>query len=744
MPSATAPNLDANRVTATAAVSPVQPADEGTAAALALLRERLPPIQPPVTQPFKRRPPPSSLAASLAPKKAAGEGGKGSSSSAKSWSDYDKDLIRMDLKSQAQPRAALEALEQHNWTRLLLDHLHALTALEENVLYREAGGRENLQREEDRNFMLLFVEFEARLQRIRGRELVGIQLKKHLLAIEQQDVRNAIEAEELAGFRQVLHKEVIYRPASVAEDGTPLAPSRGGRSHASTTRSQRSGHSSVGRSPQRSSLEVRKPVPPLTRPVNSARTEDRFVTNGRTMWGTQKEIRHLQSLADAAAASLPPTEQLQRESIEGSELEGRLCLERMLFEESFVAVRREALRLVQDAEEQKLLQSAHEQIATGAVDIVMDRVISHTAGCLPDESYAVKEASRSVERSNDSNLLNKPSTSKRQTSVDTTTCTPTDEELKKPSPQQPALRSRSNSLTRLTTAPTERLESQRFISACVEAVEAETACREERSVHTNGAAHGALLTPMEIITIVDEVHQKLFPCVTEDEWKTSGIGALREAAAVGGTTVVAEAASNTTAAAEVPPSTTAADAVTDPTPPKDTERPSSGKQRSPPPSPPRPLLFPGLDLLCDVMLDCDSIDAFTPWKMFLSAVMEVEINDATAAASAATSGGHDPAPFVRRLYEGHRNAMLSRDYLENVLWRVSHMHHGVVNALELIPTRWTSYTNPKELEEEEKSEVVWAEVIAREKLILDQINEFCNVLHYSHVRKQIVNSTGQY
>ncbi|CUG88822.1 Hypothetical protein, putative, partial [Bodo saltans] len=508
-----------------AAVASPAVLDDGAAAALAVLRERLPPIQPPTTQPFKRRPAPSSLASSFGTKKTS-ELKAVHTLASKTVTDFDKDLIKLDLKTQSQARAALDALEQHHWTKLLLDHLHALTALEENVLYREAGGRENLIREEDRLFMMLFVEFEARMQRIRGREIVGIQLKKHLLAIEQEDVRKAIATEEGLAFGQVLHKEIIYRPSQAAEDNIipprSLVVSSSPRTHQSTNR-----HSSVGRSPNRSSGEVRKPAPPPARPINSARTEDRFVTNGRTMWGTQKEIRQLQSIADAAAANLPPTEQHQREQVEGSELGSRLSIERMFFEESHLAVKREAQRIIQTAEDQKEQQTAHERVAVHAVDIVMDRIIAETAGHLPEDSYKEKEREEvavvtsaspvhqqaSQVNGHDDGLLAKPVSAKRQGSVDVVTCTPTDEELQKPSPQQPALRSRSNSLTRLTATPVEKIEQKRLIDASVEAVEKE----------------GTLLTPMEIITIVDEVHQKLYPCHTEEEWKTSGISTLRVA-----------------------------------------------------------------------------------------------------------------------------------------------------------------------------------------------------------------------
>ncbi|CUG88802.1 Hypothetical protein, putative [Bodo saltans] len=369
----------------------------------------------------------------------------------------------------------------------------------------------------------------------------------------------------------------------------------------------------------------------------------------------------------------------------------------------------------------------------------MDRIIAETAGHLPEDSYKEKEREDEVAvvtsaspvhqqasqvNGHDNGLLAKPVSAKRQGSVDVVTCTPTDEELQKPSPQQPALRSRSNSLTRLTSTPVEKIEQKRLIDASVEAVEKE----------------GTLLTPMEIITIVDEVHQKMYPCHTEEEWKTSGISTLR----------VASHHYDTAAPEDAEEPHPGASPRIDDEPEKpqevvDLRSSEAAKPRRPvsagpaPPSPPRPLLFPGLDLLCDVMLDNDSIDAFTPWKMFLSAVMEVEINDASSPSSSA-AGSHDPAPFVRRLYEGHRNAMLSRDYLDNVLWRVNRMHHGVVNALELIPTRWKSYSNSKELEDEEISEVIFAEVIAREKLIQDQISEFCNVLHYSHVRRGSVNT----
>lgn len=692
---------------------------DGTAVALAELRERLPPIQPPATVPFKRRPVPLSFSH-------VHSGGKPKQPPPV---DFDKELIRIDSKQHAQQRAATEADEQHSWTKLLLEHLHALAALEENIIYRECGGREGLVREEDRLFMMLFVEFETRLQRIRGRELVGIQLKKHLLAIEQDDNRKGIASEEVAAFAHICHREVIYRPSAGEEalGGTASSSSLVGRQLSKQHRS------TGGRSPSRPQ-DVKKPIPPR-RPVNSARTEDTYVSNGRVMWGSQKSIRMQQSKADAAIAGLPPYEQLQREDIEGSELGGRLGIERMFFDETHLVGKREATRLERVQEEASNMCAAHAHAAVDVVQIVMDRVITTTAGSLPPESYAPPPA-----QAVHTEALHQASLAESSAPV----ATEDSQSLTKPRrTSQTIVRSRSTSLTRMVEVPVQKEEKQRLIAACAEAVEEAIAAR------TAAGLSPVALTSMELVEIVDEVNQKLFLCAADELWKTSGIASLRMATQNQKKPIDAPPAEAVPQVHDGPP------AVSNPSSSTNGDAANVGDQNTVHPtrpqqpvvaSPPRGLLFPGIDLLCDVMLDADSIDAFTPWKIFLSAVMEIENNNDSEAAEqeeaksdAAPSSRvlqYDPSPYVRRLYEGHRNAMLNRDYLENVLWRVDRMHQGGITALELMPTRWKTYANPKELEDEEISEVILGEVVAREKILRDQISQFCHMLYYSSVRMQ--------
>lgn len=679
-----------------AQLTPPEDADF-TATALEELRVRLPPLRMPSPVKLRMRPAPPKLSYTSRPRQGAKE------------VDFMKESKAIE-KTQSQQRCALEAEEQICWTRILLAHFHALAELEEGVGYQEAALREAIHREEEREYMILVVEHEARGSRIRGRALVSIQLQKHLLAIDQEEKRKALLKEESTDFAQLKHREIIYRPA-MTEKMTSMLPAIATKREAGGT-SCRQPHApprtSTHATPARSNPHQ---APPPKRPINSARNEDRFVSNGRMMWGHQKVLLELQHKADNALASLPATEQFRREEHEGIELGERLGMERLFFEETHSVAKLVEQHEAEACAAQQAQREAHDLAAHNTVELVMGHIMDTVCGtydsATPETSAAPVAASIAAAA---------------------VASVPEQQSLIVPSVN--AARRRSSSVTKIVAAPTTPADSQTLIDHVVAKL----------------TAAGSLLCAMDLVALVEDISEELFPVSTDDEaWKRTGTCALKAAqdsdpsfnvrkcvSYLGTATPVAAALLAPPAA----PSANISEAVTDSTQRAEKcivadEKKKVKEERDmrapdvPTLVPSRPMMFPSLDVLCDSMLDGSSIDApeHDGWRLLLSAARDAEL-------AAASDGPRDACENIRRFLQGHRDAELSADYLYHVLWRETQVHDGVVNALELMPTRWRAYRNEKELEDEEQTEVLLAECLARGKIIREQVADFCSVMHY--------------
>lgn len=683
---------------------------ESTEAALRLLRERLPPLRPP--SPIKRvfRPAPPTL------NYAAPRSRSSATATAPKLVDLDKESKLVE-KSQTQRRSMVEAEAQKAWTHILVQHLHRLAELEDSVPYREASMREALLREEEREYMILAVEHETRTRRIRGRDLVGIQLKKHLLAIEQEDARRVIAAEQTKDIQSILRREAVYRPA-MPEERSPHRVARamvGSKSKPLSSAASRDtlpgGHSGGDNS-------VRRPRPPQPR-VNSARGEDQFVSNGRLMWGQQKLQQINLRAIDAAVAALPATEQLRREEAEGQELDARLHLERRFADASHDMRHLNRARKLQEEEEARVQLLAHDKAASAAVHLVLDHVMATVGGRLdevqPSPSAAVSlAATKEAMTAAPLETAEGPPTRERRSSKTRSSSIvgiASDASGASAETSFGAVPRRRDSIVKRVEAPSTKVDEQRLIAAAVATLDAGTP---------------RLRTALELLAMVDEQNQALFPCPDEETWKFSGIAALRLAQ------LPNQTVNDSAAVAETQPLSDAAQSIPPPPPPQQhLPSPDSSpevlqrqQQLSPPATRP---LFASFDLLCGVMIRDERFeDTYPSLRECARAAVQME-NEAFGGGSGhAVSESRD----LRRLSAGHRDAQLNRDYLEHVLWRTTLHIKGIVNAIELIPTRWSAYKTSAEMEDEECLVVSYSETLAREKIIREQIDEFLGVLRY--------------
>lgn len=655
---------------------PTPTEEDSTAAALAALRERLPPIRPPSPIRRKFRPAPPVLSYAKPHRQP------------QQKIDYDKERRAID-KTEAQQRPVIEAEEQKLFSHLLVAHLRRIAEMEESVPYREASTRDALLRDEDREYMILLSEHEAKTQRIHDREVVAVNLRKHLMAIEQDERRREIAGDEDAAFRAIVHRELVFRPGG--SDNVPR--------------------------------KLKAPRPPKERVVKGARASnspqneqlDFYVDHGRKKWDEERAQRGQLMAAIAAVNGMFPTEAKLREDIVGEELSQRLSLEHLLFQRTHEMTKVvEELEKVREAERHQVAK-AHSAAAEDAVDRALGNALAAAAQRRVEEVEAPHHAA-----------VHNDAAAAAPVSAPTATA-----DVAAPKPSVPHVPSKSAvGVATPTTAPLSAHNSQ---DGKVDLL-SQAAVQSLKSTEKQ-------YTAMELVTLVDEVSQNLFPVADKkDDWKTSGIAAIRVAQhevahptehheslkAVNPTASSSSHSNHQSSATASSIVSTAAAAAAEPMP----AAPLPAQQETVV-TPPRPL-FPFLDALCDVLLDEEDDEstkrAHNTWRQLLAAVVEIE-----SEASSANPTSVEPCHNIHRFYVGHNISQVTRDYLENVLWRVGHHHTDIVNAIELIPVRWTAYTQ-NDMEEEEKMEVMFGEMLGREKKIREQIEEYIGLLHMFEVR----------
>ena len=667
--------------------TPTPPPEEEpdtSAAALAALRERLPPIRPPSPLVRRHRPAPPVVSAVTLNARAPRSVPLPVSSTA---------LLKRLEKDENNARATIAADEQLQWTHTSIEWLRAVcNEREGTVVIRETSRRDTITREEEREWTLLYQEFTIAGTRLSQRIMQSCARQMQLLGIEMLEARKEEQVLE-ANERTVLRRrELIYRPvpSSLTNEGNGVVAVSGKLGFKSTP-----AESPQQGSPTKSSLVTRVP----NRPPSADRN---FAENGRKRWGDEKQYREALIRYDTAVMSLDPREQFRREEVLGLEMTAWLKIQRDVLKDRHRIERSLTARgAIQNAQrnlndEEYLIDEAHNAAA--------EAVVGHVLSCALVVSGQEQEK-KSAATATTTKQQQQPhgQTEKRRTSDVTLDVSAT-------ANNQPSRRQQQQSP--LLPLPSPHVANVSGSMSSIDILLAVSA----RSPNGVASKDG-----LEVLAAANAKSSRSSPAQ-----------AAKQSAEAGKPTVAKDVAASKGAVAAQPQT-----APLKPRPPSGPPASASGSAPVVPQSHASSsehhhvapsdgaFPFPTLNILCDILLDERQADptVVSRWQPLLEAAVELTGEQVTK---------QHPKPFIngeyfyRMITCGSTSA--TRDFIENVVWRTDRHHHGVQFAIELIPTRWSSYQSKEELEEEELLEMVYREMLTREKLVEEQLEELWNLV----------------
>ena len=419
--------------------------------------------------------------------------------------------------------------------------------------------------------------------------------------------------------------------------------------------------------------------------------ETPFRYEGTNLWTAQKVHQDAMRTASAAVASFPNDEESHRNDLESAEAQGRLSLEDQFLDETLATHRRERQRKEAEAVSEATAREARSFVAGMTIKSVIEQAVVHGhGGTEPRDDDVGSQRATMHATFGEMNV----------TVVSGDDC----EETTRGRGYLPALDSpevAKDLSVHYSTKTMERIMTDRD-NLLVHRV------GEQLSMEPLVRMRGSL----ELAWMVDKEFRKLHAELGVESWRASGLQILAEAMRF----------VKPLSLPSSPPKTETPTASSHPNGPRQSKPDDSSVHDAVPEvgiaakeeyaqslPPPHPVELKALNTVVSCLLDAPQL--VVPPRNALDDLFE--------SVPLASEGSANKDIFF---YSSRLSAGVTRPFLD-FLWRTS-TFTTLEEELALLPVRWTPYQSVQEFVEEEISELLLREKMARQKIIQEQIELF--------------------